>query len=442
MAPVNERLSADILSPAPLEEMVTGWSVDYRHRSDRRIYLGRVISLRASTPSSSAFDNRFRDAIVFYAGEREPIARREDGFELSTHRCCESRNQEWRIPRRGKINEIFNSRVTFCVDKFVINEVRKTQLIRSGIERTGCNCSLKGRRALEAPRIWLQLHFSHHLPFPSQFTFTINLQIVPIYPPLWKWKHHAWGYIEIPCITAIRGLPRGALTSSRLFPQPQKLDARKISRPRDRVSGKKTSFAYRHREKVFDSRRERFIFPPLARTSNFTSPEAEGFNQLGETEFSGALKGRSRGWTRVFRECPTGAKWCRSMDGGGHHRCAALAARIFDGLAVASATHGSFVEFHAIWVNGRADQTAPIFCRPILAPPRNVNDTANLVSMPATTQCRGLVDVLLSLSLFLSMLTTHGIGVLTLLVFLSALRFAAMLESCYQVSHTHTHTLS
>lgn len=60
--------------------------------------------------------------------------------------------------------------------------------------------------------------------------------------------------------------------------------------------------------------------------------------------------------------------------------------------------------------------------------------------MPATTQCRGLVDVLLSLSLFLSMLTTHGIGVLTLLVFLSALRFAAMLESCYQVSHTHTHT--
>lgn len=187
--------------------------------------------------------------------------------------------------------------------------------------------------------------------------------------------------------------------------------------------------------------RERFIFPPLARTRNFTSPEAEAFNQLGrggETEFSGALKGRSRGWTRVFRECPNGAKWCRSMDGGGHHRCAALAARIFDGLAVASATHGSFVEFHAIWVNGRADQTAPIFCRPILAPPRNVNDTANLVSMPATTQCRGLVDVLLSLSLFLSMLTTHGIGVLTLLVFLSALRFAAMLESCYQVSHTHT----
>lgn len=148
--------------------------------------------------------------------------------------------------------------------------------------------------------------------------------------------------------------------------------------------------------------RERFIFPPLARTRNFTSPEAEAFNQLGrggETEFSGALKGRSRGWTRVFRECPNGAKWCRSMDGGGHHRCAALAARIFDGLAVASATHGSFVEFHAIWVNGRADQTAPIFCRPILAPPRNVNDTANLVSMPATTQCRGLVDVLLSLSL-------------------------------------------
>lgn len=44
--------------------------------------------------------------------------------------------------------------------------------------------------------------------------------------------------------------------------------------------------------------RERFIFPPLARTRNFTSPEAEAFNQLGrggETEFSGALKGRSRG---------------------------------------------------------------------------------------------------------------------------------------------------
>lgn len=101
MAPVNERLSADILSPAPLVEMVTGWPVDYRHRSDRRIYLGRVISLRASTPSSSAFDNRFRDAIVFYAGEREPIARRgwiraldtpvlrveEPGMKDSTERC-------------------------------------------------------------------------------------------------------------------------------------------------------------------------------------------------------------------------------------------------------------------------------------------------------------------------------------------------------------------
>lgn len=317
MAPVNERLSADILSPAPLVEMVTGWSVDYRHRSDRRIYLGRVISLRASTPSSSAFDNRFRDAIVFYAGEREPIARREDGFELSTHRCCESRNQEWRIPRRSvvKINQVFNSRVTFCVDKFVINEVRKTQLIRSGIERTGCNCSLKGRRA---SRIWLQLHFSHHLPFPSQFTFTINLQIVPIYPPLWKWKHHAWGYIEIPCITAIRGLPRGALTSSRLFPQPQKLDARKISRPRDRVSGKKTSFAYRHREKVFDSIRERFIFPPLARTRNFTSPEAEAFNQRGQNGiqrcFKRALEGLNEGLSRMseWREVVQVHGWRRA----------------------------------------------------------------------------------------------------------------------------------
>lgn len=171
MAPVNERLSADILSPAPLVEMVTGWSVDYRHRSDRRIYLGRVISLRASTPSSSAFDNRFRDAIVFYAGEREPIARREDEFELSTHRCCESRNQEWRIPRRGvvKINQVFNSRVTFCVDKFVINEVRKTQLIRSGIERTGCNCSLKGRRALEGS--------DYNCTSPTIFPSPLNLHL-------------------------------------------------------------------------------------------------------------------------------------------------------------------------------------------------------------------------------------------------------------------------
>lgn len=165
-------------------------------------------------------------------------------------------------------------------------------------------------------------------------------------------------------------------------------------------------------------------------------------------EFSGALKGRSRGWTIEEEGEPVFREWREVVQVRGW--CAALAARIFDGLAVACATRASFVEFHAIWVNGRADQTAPIFCRPILrtaAPPRNVNDTANLVSMPATTQCRGLVDVLLSPSLFYSLflsLDAHGIGVLTLslLLFLSSLRFAAMLESCYQVSHTDTHILS
>lgn len=115
MAPVNERLSADILSPAPLVEMVTGWSVDYRHRSDRRIYLGRVISLRASTPSSSAFDNRFRDAIVFYAGEREPIARREDGFELSTHG----------VASRGTRNEGFHGEVSLKLTRFLIAVLRR-----------------------------------------------------------------------------------------------------------------------------------------------------------------------------------------------------------------------------------------------------------------------------------------------------------------------------
>lgn len=76
------------------------------------------------------------------------------------------------------------------------------------------------------------------------------------------------------------------------------------------------------------------------------------------------------------------------------------------------------------------------------APPRNVNDTANLVSMSATTQCRGLVDVLLSPSLFYSLflsLDAHGIGVLTLslLLFLSALWRCSNRATKF---HTQTHT--
>lgn len=163
-------------------------------------------------------------------------------------------------------------------------------------------------------------------------------------------------------------------------------------------------------------------------------------------EFSGALKGRSRGWTIEEEGEPVFREW-REVQVRGW--CAALAARIFDGLAVACATRASFVEFHAIWVNGRADQTAPIFCRPILrtaAPPRNVNDTANLVSMPATTQCRGLVDVLLSPSLFYSLflsLDAHGIDVLTLslLLFLSSLCGDARIV-LPSFTHTDTHILS
>lgn len=147
--------------------------------------------------------------------------------------------------------------------------------------------SWKGRRrALEAARIWLQLHHTSPTIFPSptsRFTFTINLQIVPIYPPPWKWKHHAWEYIEIPCILPqFRGLPRGALTSSRLFsPSPteslQKLDARKISRNGVRNGGKKNK-AYRYlrerREKdkkIFDSKAKNkpFSFLLLGQNQKF-----------------------------------------------------------------------------------------------------------------------------------------------------------------------------
>lgn len=114
--------------------------------------------------------------------------------------------EEPRLKEIVEVNKIFNTH-------YVVNDTEQTKwgrLIRPEYEWTGCipqlhTRSLKGR-ALEAPRIWLQLHHTSPTIFPlsSQFTFTINLQIVPIYPPPWKWKHHAWEYIEIPCITAIR----------------------------------------------------------------------------------------------------------------------------------------------------------------------------------------------------------------------------------------------
>lgn len=166
--------------------------------------------------SAAAFDNRFRDVLALFS-----IARR--GREI--HRVWKNRHEE--------ISQVFAT----C-EKTEWNQLME-EYIGNGLHTRG----LKGS-AFEAPRIWLQLrHTSPTIFLPSlppsysptsQFTFTINLQIVPIYPPPWKWKHHAWEYIEIPCITAIRGLPRGALTSSRLFPPfPIKtLDGRKISRNR------------------------------------------------------------------------------------------------------------------------------------------------------------------------------------------------------------------
>ena len=143
--------------------------------------------------------------------------------------------------------------------------------------------SLKGRRrALEAARIWLQLHHTSPTIFPSptsRFTFTINLQIVPIYPPPWKWKHHAWEYIEIPCILPqFRGLPRGALTSSRLFSPPHRKPPKtRCSKNFGVRNGGKKNKAYRYlrerrREKDIrfeDEKQAIFIFTPLGQNQKF-----------------------------------------------------------------------------------------------------------------------------------------------------------------------------